>query len=135
MNKNLKYVALIIGLVLGAYAGFYVGESMHWKPNYGNFEDMSKQLISRAVFSPGAVFPSSDEVDFEVNSVFIGDVFESVSEKRVIEFECASKLGGYCKVTDGVLYIEKQFRTKIYVCCSDEPAECYIGISEVHSSC
>ena len=121
---GLILIFIILGIIL------WIGTH---DPTIGNydFDFVAKQLINDAAKSPGAIYPSSGEFNFQKDSIYPQEIFASVSGGREISFECEEDL----PCTGGnELTISEDFREKIYVCCLDEPAECYVGIGYVNKN-
>ena len=79
------------------------------------------------------------EVTFIQDQIFPGNIFSATVGGRQIDFECDSTLNNICRTEgnppDEKLFIDGDFRSKIYACCKSTPRECYIGIGNVHTQC
>ena len=91
------------------------------------FDATTKQLITQAVQSPGAIYPSTGEVTFQRDSIFPVDIFKEASGSRDIKFECFDS--NLCGSPTTQLEVKDNFRAKVYVCCDrDIGGCCKIGI-------
>lgn len=115
----------ILGILLGILGGITTpGQS---------FDDTAKQLLTKAVQSPGAVFPSAGEVQFQKDSIFPATIFYATAGGRTVKFHCADSLitGGLCTIstTKDRLDVGGDFRQKIYALCGVSSAdECCISV-------
>lgn len=131
---KLMIAAVVAVAILGILLGILGGISFSGQ----GFGNTAKSLLSTCSRNPVLVKPSAGQVNFQGGTIYPESMFTTASGGRSVKFMCNQSLinNGICSVASNPnqLQINKNFHTKIKVCCdTDTTGTCEIGISSTVS--